>query len=147
MNPTIFVQPNDSGGYRLSIKCAERDVFTELIDELKMIDPDLRQWQPSSRSWIIFDDDEALVWLAWAKNVHEAQIKHGEPSGRRESVPPRKAANCPQTAHAALHLTPDAPPELIKAAYRCLATLHHPDKGGDTTRMQLINAAYKQLAA
>ncbi len=147
MKPIIYAFLQPSGDYKVTIRCDDRDVFAELIDELKTIDPLWRRWEPSTKSWIISNNDEALGWLAWAKQNYEAQIKHGEPNARKESAPPRKAENYPQTAHAALHLTPDAPPELVKAAYRCLATLHHPDKGGDTATMQAINAAYRQLAA
>jgi curved DNA-binding protein CbpA len=50
-------------------------------------------------------------------------------------------------ASARLHLLPDAPPELIKAAYRELAKLNHPDKGGNEEAMKLLNEAYAKLAA
>jgi curved DNA-binding protein CbpA len=46
-----------------------------------------------------------------------------------------------------LHLLPDAPPELIKAAYKTLAMKFHPDHGGDTRRMQELNEALQLLAA
>jgi curved DNA-binding protein CbpA len=43
---------------------------------------------------------------------------------------------------------PSAPPELIRAAFKCLATIFHPDKpGGDDERMKAINRAYEKLAA
>ena len=41
-----------------------------------------------------------------------------------------------------LHVQPDAAPEVIKAAYRALIALHHPDKGGDHVLAALINEAY-----
>lgn len=47
--------------------------------------------------------------------------------------------------HRVLFVTPDAPPEVIKAAYRALTKLHHPDVGGNTARMQAINAAAARL--
>lgn len=40
-----------------------------------------------------------------------------------------------------LHLLPDAPIEVIDAVYKALVKLHHPDRGGDTRRMQAVNAA------
>jgi hypothetical protein len=40
-----------------------------------------------------------------------------------------------------LCLTPDAPPELVSAARRVLALLHHPDHGGDEVTMKRINMA------
>jgi hypothetical protein len=48
--------------------------------------------------------------------------------------------------HAMLGVLPDAPLEVIDAAYRALAKKHHPDRGtGDTEKMQEINAAYARI--
>ncbi len=44
-----------------------------------------------------------------------------------------------------LHLRPTAPPELVVAAHRCLAKLHHPDKGGSHEAMLAINRATEAL--
>lgn len=46
-----------------------------------------------------------------------------------------------------LHVTPDAPSEVISAAFRALAKLYHPDRKGQlaTSRMAAINAAYERL--
>jgi hypothetical protein len=46
---------------------------------------------------------------------------------------------------AMLHVTDDAPPEVIKAAYKALAILHHPDHGGDQEHFQRIQEAYEEL--
>jgi DnaJ domain len=40
---------------------------------------------------------------------------------------------------------PDAPPEVIRAAYRALIVLHHPDAGGSHEQAVLINAAWDVL--
>jgi DnaJ-class molecular chaperone len=45
----------------------------------------------------------------------------------------------------ALHLKPTAPPELVQAAYKCLARIHHPDHGGDNESMRRLNAAYDRV--
>ena len=37
--------------------------------------------------------------------------------------------------------------DALKAAYRELAMLHHPDRGGDTATMQAINAEYDEMHA
>lgn len=50
-----------------------------------------------------------------------------------------------QTVYATLYVTADAPKQVITAAYRALASLHHPDNGGDTEVMARINAAYQEL--
>jgi DnaJ-class molecular chaperone len=45
-----------------------------------------------------------------------------------------------------LGVTKDATPADLKQAYRRLASQHHPDKGGDTTRFQEIEEAYRVLS-
>lgn len=40
----------------------------------------------------------------------------------------------------------DAEPAAIKQAYRRMASQHHPDKGGDTTKFQEIEEAYRVLS-
>lgn len=56
----------------------------------------------------------------------------------------------PATWYDALELSPSASPPLIKAAYRCLAQQHHPDKNSGTldagTRLAQINQAYAVLS-
>lgn len=44
-----------------------------------------------------------------------------------------------------LFLVEGAPPQLVQAAYKQLAQLYHPDKGGDAERMKRINRAYDTL--
>ncbi len=44
-----------------------------------------------------------------------------------------------------LHLRETAPPELIGAAHKCLARLHHPDQGGSHETMLAVNAAAEAL--
>jgi len=56
----------------------------------------------------------------------------------------------PATWYDALELSPSASPPLIKAAYRCLAQQHHPDKNPGAldagTRLAQINQAYAVLS-
>ena len=44
-----------------------------------------------------------------------------------------------------LHLLPDAPKEVIDAAYRALARMMHPDVGGSNEQMQGPNEAYESI--
>lgn len=48
--------------------------------------------------------------------------------------------------YAILGVTKDATPDQLKKAYRKLASQHHPDKGGDTTKFQEIQTAYDTLS-
>lgn len=52
----------------------------------------------------------------------------------------------PTNSYSTLHLLPNAPPQVVKAAYKALATIHHPDKGGDAFLMIKINEAYSDLS-
>ncbi len=61
--------------------------------------------------------------------------------------PPKPHAPAKVDAYTTLYLLPDAPAEVVRAAYKALAMKHHPDHGGDMVTMQTINAAYRQLAA
>jgi DnaJ-class molecular chaperone len=45
-----------------------------------------------------------------------------------------------------LGVSRDASPDEIKQAYRKLASVHHPDKGGDTAKFQEIQQAYETLS-
>lgn len=45
-----------------------------------------------------------------------------------------------------LGVAKNATPDDIKKAYRRLAAIHHPDKGGDTAEFQKVQAAYETLS-
>ncbi len=44
-----------------------------------------------------------------------------------------------------LHVQPDAPAEVVRAAYRALMARHHPDQGGDHELAVLLNEAWTVL--
>jgi DnaJ-class molecular chaperone len=48
--------------------------------------------------------------------------------------------------YAVLHLRPTAPPAIIKAAWRELAKLLHPDHGGNPEEFQRAKEAYEILS-
>jgi len=51
----------------------------------------------------------------------------------------------PTTPHEILFVLPSAPWEVIKAAYKALAQIHHPDHGGEAERFVEIHNAYEEL--
>lgn len=65
--------------------------------------------------------------------------------------PPRWRFSGQDRHYATLHLLPSAPRQVVEAAYRALAKLHHPDlapverKEAATTTMQAVNEAYRAL--
>lgn len=44
-----------------------------------------------------------------------------------------------------LFVTEDAPIEVVKAAYKALVQVHHPDVGGSTAAMTELNQAYEKI--
>lgn len=66
---------------------------------------------------------------------------HTNSSGYSGSIPAIKESD----PFAVMHLTKTAPFELVKAAYKVLMKLYHPDAGGDPDKAQEINAAYSEI--
>lgn len=62
-----------------------------------------------------------------------------------ELIAPKPAEVNMPDLYAELGLQPGATPEEIKAAHRRQVREHHPDRGGDTARFQLIQLAYDTL--
>ena len=112
------------------------------------VSPTYRKYDPRARHWTVarLAEKQFRHWLAYARQMLDAQVEWiaGDDS-ETEWTPPKK----PQAVdpYQTLHLLPSAPPEVVKAAYRALAMMHHPDKGGDTATMQTINDAYRRLPA
>lgn len=69
---------------------------------------------------------------------------HREPHHRRHRCGLRQV-RADVGPHATLYLLPSAPLEVVRAAHRALAALHHPDVGGNEERMVEINLAYDEI--
>ncbi len=99
--------------------------------------------------WLVF------FWSLWAasrqvKTTHSYRYQQTtyQPPPPRTQPPPRR-----DTLYDLLEVSPNASPEVIKAAYRQLALKYHPDKQPDARarqqaeeRMKQINAAYNILS-
>lgn len=112
------------------------------IERLKAAVPAYaRTYSPESKTWTVvpaYTDVAARLMLATFADVEI------------EGPGPGRSSDADRVPHAGdayvvLHLRETAPPELIVAAHKCLARLHHPDKGGSTATMQVINAAADAL--
>lgn len=76
-----------------------------------------------------------------------------EPPPRPRPAPeperPRRPAPGPYRPvagpHAVLGLLPTCDPDVVRAAYRILASKHHPDHGGSASAMAEINAAWEEI--
>ena len=150
---TIYIARTYSG-FHIKLKSENQHAFRLCIDTLKSaIAPDMRSYNPATREWFVDEDATGRMrrWLDYCRANLYAEVEwlDGEAYADPEAEwKPRKTERPkPVDPYQTLHLLPSAPPEVVKAAYRALAVLNHPDKGGETEVMQRINDAYKQLAA
>lgn len=110
-----------------------------------------RRWTPEGKFWWI---EAAYVNLAARLAEGYFEVDHidapraGQQRAYTAPPPPRPLHPDP---YATLHLLSSAPPELIEAAARALAKLHHPDlkpaheKARATATMARINRAAEDL--
>ncbi len=112
-----------------------------LVDALKAEIPGhARTYAPDTRAWTIAPAYAGIAIRLMSQAFADVEIidaAAGPTFDRGEN--PREAALV------VLHLLPTAPPELVTAAHRCLAKLHHPDAGGSTVVMQRINRAVESI--
>ena len=96
-----------------------------VVAEIKRVVPAwLRSYDPDSKTWMVDGRYVHLVYHVLAQVFGDVDV---------------------EAALVVLHLRPTAPPELVDAAYKCLARLHHPDRGGSTITMQMINHAVESI--
>ncbi len=110
-----------------------------------------RHWDSVKKRWRVHAaklPEVVLVASRWFQHVDYSelpgpvQVTIAAAKNKREVVVvPKDTAS----AHEVLFILPDAPREVIDAAYKALARMHHPDQGGDEEKMQRINRAYEEL--
>ena len=129
--------------YRIEYLGAEAllsfDYDEEAVDAIKTLPFWGRKWHPDLRAWRIHPhlEDRARELLEDLGFVNAEE--------RKTARPPRREQQKPVSPWAMLWLREGAPKEVVHAAYRALALLHHPDVGGNTEQMQEINLAYETL--
>jgi hypothetical protein len=147
---TTIIVSRGTSGYSLTFRGGN---FSPCVSTLKeFIHAYSRSYEPTTRKWFIDEDayDQLFQWLDYAHAELGARVEWQTSSDRTREKPPEPPPAKPKTIdpYAVLHLRETAPPELIRAAFKCLAAIFHPDKpGGDEERMKAINRAYEKLAA
>jgi DnaJ-class molecular chaperone len=97
--------------------------------------------------WLVF------LWSLWAMS-RQGKTTYSYQHTTYQAPPPRsEPPRAQNTLYDLLEVSPNASPEVIKAAYRQLALKYHPDKQPDARarqraeeRMKQINAAYEILS-
>jgi hypothetical protein len=139
-----------AGGFSLTFRGGN---FSPCVSTLKeFINSYSRSYEPATRTWLIDGDAYAQLfqWLDYAHAELGARVEWQTSSDRKREKPPEPPPAKPKASdpHTTLWLLPGAPPELVRAAFKCLATIYHPDKPtGDEEKMKRLNAAYQKLAA
>ncbi len=138
--PTIFEVSEPYSIWAIKVSTPFDETYLEHMKEA--VPARCRKWNGDEKVWLYkapyVDVVVRLLQVhfgeyRWAK--HWEQAAQARP--RVELV----------VAYAHLHLLPSAPAPVVKAAYKALARLHHPDTGGSTEAMQRINAAVEQIEA
>ena len=148
----IYITADRAGDHNIKLQSNQPEMFKACLELLKaMVPRQLRRYDPEAKQWHIAAMGAQLLhrWLDCAGQSLGAQIQWvgegaaGEQGSDGSPVRPTAPAEDP---YATLHLLPTAPVEVVRAAFRALAGLHHPDRGGDGEQMRRVNAAYEALA-
>jgi hypothetical protein len=114
------------------------DYDREMIEALKeRIDYRQRRWNADAKQWWFTEDAVRHILFLAEQFCGTVDFV--------DDVAERDLSEEDIQAYMLLHLLPSAPKAVIRAAYKAMAMLAHPDRGGDVLQMQVINAAYAQL--
>ncbi len=133
----------ERGDYLIKVHADDADAFHDAIQGLKdFIASPYRRWQPASKSWRILPEGQLYVmdWITVCRDQFNAEVTWGKAKSQ-----PRATRKPEADPFAALHLLPSAPVEVVKAAYKALAVIHHPDKGGDAVQFTKIQKAWEAV--
>jgi len=155
---TIIIARDGQQDFHVKLQSGDSYIFKLLLDTLKsFVNPCYRFYDPGTRKWVVGEPatESFRRWLSYARTTFNAQVQWigGEAYADPEAEwtpppPPRPPRSKALDPHATLWLLPGAPPELVRAAFKCLATIYHPDKPtGDEEKMKELNSAYRRLAA
>ncbi|HEY7182350.1 MAG TPA: J domain-containing protein [Blastocatellia bacterium] len=146
---SINIRARADGVRLIRVRADDRDTVATLIGELKnCIPPMSLRYSRKAGGWVVSSDSGVDQWLRIARNWRYVLImrEHGDWDDDDDAQRPiAKAQMQPADAFRTLHLLDSAPPEVVRAAYKALALLHHPDAGGDQEQMTAINLAYEVL--
>lgn len=124
----------------------------DFVEALKLDIPSSgRRWLADDKLWRVeklFEFRLLSLLKEFFDTVERVPLSElsGAASGRSGYRPGANGgADSLRQDYATLHLLPSAPAEVVKAVYRTLAKLKHPDAGGTTADMQHINAAYERI--
>jgi hypothetical protein len=116
------------------------------VDRLKeSIPADYREWRPDEKVWMIEFGYHQIAIRLFEMFYPDGEVQSATTHQRHRTTTASHAPVSIDPDRRLLYVNNDAPQEVVSAAYRALSKLHHPDRGGDLTRMQQLNDAYARL--
>lgn len=131
-------QEHAENGWLIGWNAPSRDDWNGVLASIQSLPRAWRIWRVEERAWWIAE--EAWPRIAYIfDNAGEVIHRRTNEKARLQPIVPREV----QSAYAALHITLDAPVEILQSVYRTLAKMHHPDVGGKPEAMKNLNAWYE----
>ena len=143
---TAFVKHVHDGA---EVRAPYNEDFKEFLKQ--HIPWQFREWRPVEKAWWVSREyvsdllDMCHHFFAHVEEVNGSTDYTGHAHRKKEPPPKRPSTKQYKGPHATLYLLPEAPKEVVKAAYRVLAKTLHPDLGGSNGEMQELNRAYKEI--
>lgn len=106
----------------------------------------IRAWDPVQKAWA-FPSTFVEAAVRAAKPYFGKVVVPDNPFTGQPVIDPHPGVTVRKGVpehYQILCVHPDAPNEVVKAAYKALAMLVHPDRGGDPEHMRTLNAAYEK---
>lgn len=117
---------------------------------LRRLPTEERAWDTRTRRWSIAYHHLEAVLLEGARCFAGTSIDGFDAAwrARAEQILRRPLDSARgERAYDELFILPNAPLPVVRAAYRALARIYHPDTGGSTARMADLNRAYERVLA
>lgn len=134
---------------RLKLTVDDPPLFRELIGLFRAyVHKDYRSFNGYEKRWEV--DASAIAQLTrWVRHVEHrygAVVVVETDPGPEPQRDRRQRQPSLKKSFAVLHLLPSAPPQVVKAAFKALSTIHHPDAGGSHAEMVALNLAYAAIS-
>lgn len=121
------------------------DYIEDFVEDLKeMVSWRWRSWNTRLRCWTV-DEEACGPVLKALKRHYDYVVESWTQSHAAPQTHSRRDSNGSHDLWRRLHLAPDAPRKVVDAAFRALASIHHPDRGGNAKEMVEINVAYEKI--
>ncbi|MFI6477384.1 hypothetical protein ACIBH1_05590 [Nonomuraea sp. NPDC050663] len=98
-----------------------------------------RKWSPADKAWVIPADDVVDLQAVLSASGYQVIVTHKQKAKQERREQPRTGRSTNQT-WADLMLA-SLTPDLAEKAFKALTRVLHPDIGGSTEAMQILNAA------